>query len=91
MQRERDREAARHDVPPVERSIEIHDITDALVLRIDILKRTKVDKVTPRDLDSTVRLLKDCLDSIKALQERNDTQARIIAEYKERDRARFED
>jgi hypothetical protein len=60
-QRERDREAARHDVPPVERSVELHDITDALRMRIDILSRTKVDKMTTRDLEKTVRCLEEAL------------------------------
>jgi hypothetical protein len=60
-QRERDREAARQDVPPVERSVEIHDFSDALRMRIDILSRTKVDKMTTRDLEKTVRCLEEAL------------------------------
>ena len=63
-QRDRDREAARQDVPPVERSAELHDITDALRLRIDILNRTKVDKLTTRDLEKTVRCLEEALRQI---------------------------
>ena len=60
-QRDRDREAARQDVPPVERSVEIHDFSDALRMRIDILSRTKVDKMTTRDLEKTVRCLEEAL------------------------------
>ena len=60
-QRDRDREAARQDVPPVERSVELHDFSDALRMRIDILSRTKVDKMTTRDLEKTVRCLEEAL------------------------------
>jgi hypothetical protein len=60
-QRDRDREAARQDVPPVERSVEMHDFSDALRMRIDILSRTKVDRMTTRDLEKTVRCLEEAL------------------------------
>ena len=63
-QRDRDREAARQDVPPVERSVEIHDFSDALRMRIDILSRTKVDKMTTRELEKTVRCLEEALREI---------------------------
>jgi hypothetical protein len=63
-QRDRDREAARQDVPPVERSIEMHDFSDALRMRIDILSRTKVDRMTTRDLEKTVRCLEEALREI---------------------------
>lgn len=65
-QRERDREAARHDVPPVERSSELHDITDALRLRIVILKATRADLMTSRELEKTTRTLESALEAIKA-------------------------
>jgi hypothetical protein len=60
-ERERDRETARQDVPPVERSAEFYDFSDALRMRIDILSRTKVDKMTTRDLEKTVRCLEEAL------------------------------
>ena len=63
-QRDRDREAARQDVPPVERSVEMHDFSDALRMRIDILSRTKVDRMTTRDLEKTVRCLEEALREI---------------------------
>ena len=65
-QRDRDREAARQDVPPVERSAELHDITDALRLRIDILKATRADLMTSRELERTTRMLESALEAIKA-------------------------
>ena len=61
-ERERDRDAARQDVPPVERSAEYHDITDSLRMRIDILSRTKVDRMTTPELDKTVRLFERALE-----------------------------
>ena len=85
-QRDRDREAARQDVPTVERSAELHDITDALRLRIDILNRTKVDKLTTRDLEKITRMFESCLEYIKALHELNETQGKCIAAYQGRDR-----
>lgn len=65
-QRRAEREAARGEVTyvPPERSIEIHDFTDALRLRIDILSRTKVDKMTTHDLDKTVRCLEEAMREI---------------------------
>lgn len=83
-QRERDRESARQDVPPVERSAELHDITDALRLRIDILQHTKVDKLTTRDLEKIIRMFEASLEYIKALHELNETQGRCIAAYQGR-------
>jgi hypothetical protein len=88
-QRDRDREAARQDVPPVERSVEMHDITDSLRLKIDTLSRTKVDKLTTRDLDKIIRILEGSLEYIKALHKLNDTYAVCIAAYQGRDNDRL--
>ena len=64
-QRERDLEEGRHDVRPAERSEEFHGLTEALVLRIVLLKCTKADLMTSTELDKTIRALEAALDAIR--------------------------
>ena len=70
-QRRAEREAARGEAmyTPPERSIEIHDFSDALRMRIDILSRTKADKMTTPELDKTVRCLESALGEIVRMRD----------------------
>jgi hypothetical protein len=69
-QQRAERDAARGDAmyAPPERSIENHDFSDALRMRIDILSRTRVDRMTTRDLEKTVRCLEKALREIVRLK-----------------------
>lgn len=77
-ERERDRETARQDVPPVERSAEFYDVTDLLNVRLEFLRHTKADRITDRELEKTVNALALALRHIKALQERIERLQRLM-------------
>ena len=65
-ERERDREAARQDVPPVERSAELHDITDYLGVRLSALMYTRADRMTELDMHKTCVALQKAIEHIVA-------------------------
>jgi len=65
-ERERDREAARQDVPPVERSAELHDITDYLGVRLSAIQHTRADRMTELDMHKTCDALRKAIERIVA-------------------------
>lgn len=67
-QRRLDRDEAKNDIRPVERSMELPDITDSLGLRLTLLRATKADMMTERELQKTVAALEGAIDHIKRMQ-----------------------
>lgn len=68
-QARRDREEARSEAawPVAERSPDFHDITDSLGLRVALLKCTKADMMTSRELEKTVDALEAAIREIVRL------------------------
>lgn len=64
-EREESRSEAQYQAP--ERSAEEHGLDEALQLRITLLKCTKADMMTTRELDKTIRALEAALDAIRRM------------------------